>query len=105
MLRNGMNMYRVAKHIMGKDFYEDYILLNTETGYYYELNRIGTQIWQMILEGHAKHAIVDALVSRYGTPQDEVERDLQELVDDLKADGILEEIDASASDMAEPTTK
>lgn|GEM_PF-716181 len=92
-------MYRVSDHILGTKFDGEYVLLNTETGYYYELNQVAAEIWQMILETSSSKAIIDALASRYNTPRDVLERDFLDLVNDLKANGILEEIDESTPGM------
>ena len=97
-------MYRVPDHIIGTKFDDEYVILHTETGYYYELNHVGAEIWQMIVEGRSPQAIVDALASRYDTSRDVLERDFLELVDDLKANGILEEIDEGPSDMDTPAS-
>ena len=88
-----MSTYRVSDHIMGTEFEEAYVLLHSETGYYFELNRVGTEIWKMILAGDSSDAIIEDIVQRYDMSRDVVAADFKELIEDLKSHGIVEETD------------
>jgi hypothetical protein len=58
---------------------------------YYGLNRSGTRIWQMLVQGPITvQAVRDMLVSEYDLEQERCERDLTALLAELRSEGLLE---------------
>lgn len=88
-------MYRIPDYIIGTEVENEYVILDLKMGDYYQLNPIGTEIWLMILRGISSQVIVETLMDRYETSFSILEKDLRELIDDLKAHGLLEEIQDS----------
>lgn len=81
-----------AAHLADMD--GESVLLNAETGIYYGLNRVGTAMWYCLTERGLVQDAYDALLARYAVSEEQLERDLLALIDDLVAHRLLEvEID------------
>lgn len=65
------------------------ILLNLDSGYYYSLDPLGSEIWEMCDGLHTLGAIVDRICARYDVSQARAREDLFVLVDDLTREGLL----------------
>jgi hypothetical protein len=65
------------------------ILMNTSSGACFELNGVGTLIWDLIGRGLTLEAIVDEIVKGYETDAATARSDLERLVDDLARQGIV----------------
>lgn len=56
--------------IMHDNIDGEVVIVNLENGYYYSLDHVGAQVWQLINAGHSAEAITAQLQSRYsGTEQ------------------------------------
>ena len=64
-------------------------MIDLRTGTYYSLDPVGAEVWRAIEAGAAVAAIVDSLVSRYGVPSGDVDRDVGRLLDDLLEDDLI----------------
>lgn len=69
---------------------DDGVLLNLTTGYYYTLNEVGRFFWES-LDGRKKLSEIHGdLLERYDVDGGEARRDLLELVEDLRKEGLVE---------------
>lgn len=67
------------------------VILDTHTEQYYVLNRVGTEVWQLLDGSRDIEAIVTALRTRYDVPEEILRADVTELLEDLKARGLIVE--------------
>ncbi len=68
---------------------EGAILMNTETGDCFELNRVGAQIWKELEEGRSIDDIAAIVAERHAVDQSVVFGDVAKLIDRLLQHGIL----------------
>jgi len=76
------------------------VMINLTTGNYYSLNEVGAAIWDAVAAGASAPEIVERLSLRYDAPQDELERAVSQLLDDL---GREELVVAADGDGTAPT--
>ena len=76
-MANGRH-FRISEHVVVRDLDGESVLLNTASGLYFGLDRIGTRVWQLI----EAHGNVDAIVR---VLQDEYDADPQTLRADAEA--------------------
>ena len=73
----------IPKDVVFREIAGEAVILNLQTGKYFGLDEVGTQMWQAL----AKHAEIklalEDLAAEYETTKDQLEHDLLELVDNL----------------------
>jgi hypothetical protein len=71
---------------------DEIALINSETGYYYSLNRTGSFVWNK-LDGQAMtfDELCTALAAQYGVPSRDVADDLAHLLSDLARERLIVE--------------
>ncbi|MGH2457754.1 MAG: PqqD family protein [Chloroflexota bacterium] len=67
---------------------DEMVLLNVETGIYFGLDAVGTQIWTLLTEGATEDEIVARLLDEYEVPAPELRGDVSSFLDDLQAKGL-----------------
>jgi hypothetical protein len=65
------------------------VLLDTESGNCFELNRTGAEIWKRISANEQPTAIADVLAVQYGIQRSEFLADLDRLMNELARHGLL----------------
>ena len=68
------------------------VILNTDNGYYYSLNEVGTQIWDDINKGKSVGEIISFLKREYRVPEKQLKNDILDLMEDLKKEKIIDVI-------------
>ena len=80
------------------------VVINLTTTHYYSLNRTGTYVWNLLLEGgQSVDDLAGAVAARYGQPLDVVRRDVRALIDDLRREDLIVATEADLEDRAEKT--
>jgi hypothetical protein len=78
------------------------VVINLTTTHYYSLNRTGTYVWNLLLEGgQSVDDLAGAVAARYGQPLDVVRRDVRALIDDLRREDLIVATEADLEDRAE----
>jgi hypothetical protein len=85
----------LSKDAIFRDLNGDAVVLDLASGTYFGLNPVGTRIWQLIERHGRLRTVLDALRQEYEVEQDELERDLLDLVSRL-ADAGLGEVKSPA---------
>lgn len=88
---------RPAPGIEACDFDREVVLLNLGRGEYFSLNEVGAVVWQAISVARTWGEIVDDLAARYDVPCATLEADLDALVEELLARGLVMADDAGPS--------
>lgn len=73
---------------------DETIIVNLETGSYYDLNHVGACIWGQVEQGHTPGEAATQLVARFGAEADEARRAVDEFISDLVEEGLIAEIPA-----------
>ena len=63
------------------------VMMSVEKGEYYGLDKIGTEIWEMLAEPRSLAQLCAALLERYDVGPEECERDVAAFLETLLSDG------------------
>lgn len=75
--------------VLARELPDGAVLINSETGDCFELNRVGREIWEHVTRGESFDRIVETLADRYAIDQGVLSADVASLVDNLARNGIL----------------
>ena len=73
----------VRQNLMVADLDGETVLLDTESGYYFGLNSVGTRIWELASEARPLKEIVALLVNEYAVAEHQLEKDVLGFVNSL----------------------
>lgn len=79
-----------SAQVLFREIQGEGILLHLESGKYFGLNDVGTRIWELIVEHHSFHIVLECLEREYEVDAAELHADLLRLADDLSRNGLLE---------------
>jgi hypothetical protein len=79
----------VNDKIITREIKGEAVLLNKESGDYFSLNTIGTEIFNCICEGMEIDTIVSFLLDSYNVEHDTLKQDVISLVSELKVKKII----------------
>ena len=65
------------------------VLLSTRTGKYHGLNEVGTRMWSLLARDGQVGVACQALLAEYEVGEEQLQRDLLGLVDELVSHGVL----------------
>ncbi len=83
-------MLRRKTAVVGADVADDAILLDIDSGYFFQLNRTGAKIWAFVEEPQTLGALTDHMAASYKVDADTCRSDVTEFVADLIERGVLE---------------
>jgi hypothetical protein len=72
-----------------QDLDGEIVALEPRASVYLTMNAAGALLWRRLAEGTNREELVDALVSAYGLPLADAERDVDQFVDQLRAQELL----------------
>lgn len=84
----------VAYRIIG----EEAVLLNPEDNQIHVFNEVATFVWEQLSEPCSMIQAVHAICREFDVQEEVAERDISELLDDLKAKGLVRETVRKQSD-------
>jgi hypothetical protein len=79
-IRDGVMFNRVG---------EELVLLDLDQGTYLGLDSVGSRFWELLGEGASIGEATDTMLTEYEVSREELERDLEELLADLKKHKLL----------------
>jgi phosphohistidine swiveling domain-containing protein len=88
---------RIPDHVVHRDFPEETVVLNIETGRYHGLNYTARRMLAVLAEADSIGSAAAILAEEFGVSRIRIERDLLELCAALSARGLLELYDAEAA--------
>ena len=88
---------RIPEHVVHRDFEEETVVLNLETGQYHGLNVTARRMLAALVEAGSIAVAAAALEKDLGASRSRIERDLVHLADALVARGLLQFDDARAA--------
>jgi hypothetical protein len=86
---------RVPENVVYRDFGDDTVILNLESGTYHGLNRTAAMMVAAIDESPSVGAAVERLVRETGQPEEVIEGDVLRLCEQLVDRGLIRRDDAS----------
>jgi hypothetical protein len=79
----------VAQGVLASDFGAEQVILNLRDGVYYGLEDVGARIWQLLQRPTTVTAVRAALLEEYDVDAARCERDVDGLIADLAARGLV----------------
>lgn len=79
----------VSDNVLHQELGGETVLLNLDTEHYFGLDEVGTRIWQLLAERLAPGVIVGRLLDEYEAQEEQVRADVQRLVGELVAAGLI----------------
>lgn len=76
---------------------EESVILNFDDGLYYGLDQVGGRVWNLLQNPVTPIEIRDQIVAEYEVESERCEADLQELLAELHASGLIEVADGDDS--------
>jgi hypothetical protein len=70
---------------------DETVILHLTNGTYYGLDAVGTRIWALLKEGSPPPEICARIAEEYDVAPNVAEADARRFLEDLKANGIIEE--------------
>ena len=81
---------RVPEHVVYRDFPEETVILNLESGRYHGLNTTAARMLEVLEASDSVAAAIDQLTREFEQPPDVIERDVLELCRALADRGLIE---------------
>ena len=79
----------ISANVVAREVGGETMLLDLASGTYFGLDAVGGSFWQLLEEGKSPLEARDALLDAYEVGPDQLERDLEKLLGDLAANGLL----------------
>ena len=76
--------------VVGADVADDAILLDIDSGYFFQLNRTCAKIWAFVEQPQTLGALIDHMAAGYKVDAETCRSDVTEFVADLIDRGVLE---------------
>ena len=81
---------RVPDHVVYREFAEETVVLNLESGMYHGLNSTAARMLEVLRASDSVGGAIEDLVSEFGQPTDVIRRDVLMLCDQLSDRGLIE---------------
>ena len=69
---------------------EESAILNLKNSVYYGLDPVGARVWNLLREARSVSALRDTLLDEYDVEAERCERDLLELLEKMRGEGLIE---------------
>ena len=79
----------ISEDAVSRELDGEAVILELGSGTYFGLNDVGTRVWALIGERRSLRQVFDALTQEYDVSPETLERDLVELVEKLRAKGLV----------------
>jgi PqqD family protein of HPr-rel-A system len=75
--------------VVSAELDDEVILLNVETGIYFGLDAIGTEIWSALKQGPSEEDIFAQLLEAYEVEPEQLRQDILSFLDKLREQGLV----------------
>jgi hypothetical protein len=80
---------RVSDDVVAREVGGEVMLLDLVSGTYFGLDAVGGEFWNLLTEGKTPQQARDLLLGEYDVSAEDLDRDLQDLLDQLAANGLI----------------
>lgn len=84
---------RLREGVLFRELEGEAVLLETASGRYYGLDEVGTRIWRLLQEHERVEPVFSELLKEYEVGEEELRRDVLELVQKLLACRLVERVE------------
>lgn len=82
----------ISKDVLSKTVGEEEVLVDLNSGTYFGLNPVGTQIWSLIKAGYSQEKIITELCEAYLADPQEIQTDVADFLKQLKEKNFVSEV-------------
>jgi hypothetical protein len=75
--------------VISREIGECLMLIDAETGFTYEANWLGAQVWRLLSDGHSVDDVCAVLMKNHRHPRDTIESEVAAFVRDLLGYGLV----------------
>jgi hypothetical protein len=86
-----MTHYSIPTTVHTREFDGERIVLDLDAGQYFGLNGVGAAIWALLEKGRSCAEVVQILHEEYGVELEDLSRDVDRFVGELRAKGLIVE--------------
>ena len=83
--------FQLAQHAMFQKVVDETVILDTQSGQYYTLDVIATEMVELLNNGQTVSEVVSTIFDNYDSQKAVIEQDLQELIKEMQSKGLLVE--------------
>ncbi|MEY4509453.1 MAG: hypothetical protein RLZZ450_1575 [Pseudomonadota bacterium] len=80
----------VSPHQVSTSLGDEAVILGADAGQYFGLNEVGARIWELVQAPVQVRDLCATVCAEYEVTSDQCERDVLELLSDLRAKGLLD---------------
>jgi Coenzyme PQQ synthesis protein D (PqqD) len=88
--RVGEELPRPATDVVSRELGDQAVLVHLGTNRIYSLNPTGTRFWSLLVSGAERDAIERQLLAEFDVSEDELRRELDQLLASLQEEGLVE---------------
>ena len=81
--------FRVMDKVSWKELDGLIVVVDTESGAYYSLNKTASEMWKELVDGKAKEAVVKILEEKYNVPGTELQNDLDGCIAEWRKQNLI----------------
>lgn len=82
--------FQIPKQVLFREVQGEGVVLHLETNAYFRLDSVGTRVWLAMQEVDTLDEVVARLLEEFAAPEEAVRQDIQQLLRDLAAHGLVE---------------
>jgi len=98
---SGESIVTVTQVQISCEVNDEAVILHFDSGNYFGLNDVGTLVWKMIKEPRSVRELRDAITREYEVEPERCERDLLDLLGELRERGLIEVRELAAARSAD----
>lgn len=83
--------YKHASHVTWRQVEKDAVILDLNTSVYFSLNEVGVLVWERLGKGASVEEIRDEVCRVYDVPAKTAQKDIEDLISQLKKKDLLVE--------------
>jgi len=84
-----MTSYTITEHALLQDVGDETVILNLDSGEYFTLDAIGTQMVKLFKEDPDPAAVATKITKKYDVDFDQAQSDLIKLLEEMMAHGLV----------------
>lgn len=65
------------------------VILNRDTGWYYSLDKIGTEIWELFTKNKTLEEVMETIAKKYKISLERAKKDISDLLKNLKKENLI----------------
>ena len=90
----------ITPDVLHQELGGETVLLNLANESYFGLDEIGTKVWQVLAETHSAQAVIARLLDEYEVTADQLRTDVEQLISQLAAAGLVAVVPEAAKGAA-----